>query len=126
METVADIEKQIKLAENRVIELSAKKEKLKKELEQLEEVAAFKVYVVYENSDTTEGRGPMVPMKNGIFTTEQAAWDSINDKGGIMGRHPSNWGDKPKTWQQYQRDHGYADYQVKEELVFNNAHYRKA
>ena len=44
----------------------------------------MKIYVTYRNSDTTEGRGPMVSHK--AFVDEQKAIDYIDTQPGIMGR----------------------------------------
>ena len=51
------------------------------------------VYEVLANSDTVEGRGPMVGIA--LFTNETIAWEYANSKKGIMGR--SNNGD----WRTY-------------------------
>lgn len=47
------------------------------------------IYLVYENSDKTEGRGPMrhIP-DSGFFTDEDAAWNFADTQCGIMGRKP--------------------------------------
>jgi hypothetical protein len=47
------------------------------------------IYLVYENSDKTEGRGPMrhIP-DSGFFTDEDAAWNFADTQAGIMGRKP--------------------------------------
>ena len=73
------------------------------------------IWGVFYNVDQTEGRGPVVlDDKLGLFVNEQEAWDAVNDKGGVMGRHPRNWPDDgPKNWQEYKAKHGYADYDVR-------------
>lgn len=49
------------------------------------------IYLIYKNSDTIEGRGPMVLMKDlGYFENEDAAWESLRGMGGVMGRLPLN------------------------------------
>ena len=47
------------------------------------------IYLVYENSDKTEGRGPMrhIP-DSGFFTDEDVAWNFADTQAGIMGRKP--------------------------------------
>lgn len=49
------------------------------------------IYLVYENSDKNEGRGPMrhIP-DSGFFTDEDAAWNFADTQYGIMGRTPSS------------------------------------
>ena len=48
-----------------------------------------KIFLVYENSDTTEGRGPMVIVKDsGFFLTEKEAWDFADTIPGVMGYKP--------------------------------------
>lgn len=77
---------------------------------------------VYAQSDMTEGRGGMVPFGMTIYASEQAAWDSINTRGGVMGgqvgrncypvEHHREHGNK--TWQDYKRTMGSAgDYDVR-------------
>ena len=46
------------------------------------------VFQTYRNSDTTEGRGPMIP--DACFTTRKVAAEYIDNKPGIMGR-PGPW-----------------------------------
>ena len=76
------------------------------------------VWVVYRISDMTEGRGLMefVPSL-GWFPTEQAAWDRVNDLGGVMGRHPSHFDFGMwvgvDNWQQYAAKYGRGDYDVR-------------
>lgn len=48
------------------------------------------VFASYRNSDTTEGRGPMVVDK--VFTKETDAYAYINGQTGVMGRSPSQFG----------------------------------
>jgi hypothetical protein len=72
------------------------------------------VWQVYEESDMTEGRGPMRPWGT-AYGSEQAAWDACNELPGVMGRHPrdfgGNWG---KNWQEYkQRNRHAAEYDVR-------------
>lgn len=43
-----------------------------------------KIFMVYKQSDTTEGRGPMV--FHTAFTTEEVANAYIDDRPGVMGR----------------------------------------
>jgi hypothetical protein len=79
------------------------------------------VWVVWKQSDLTEGRGPMV-QQGGYFLTEQEAWDSINERGGVQGSHCRNFtwgkdlpdGGRPQTWQQFKIANGYGgDYDVR-------------
>lgn len=77
------------------------------------------VWRTYRESDMTEGRGSMVVF-GPVYTTEQAAWDAVNDLGGVMGRHPKT-GCFPAgecqeygldTWQKYNahfKAKGYSD-----------------
>lgn len=66
------------------------------------------VYMIYVNSDTTEGRGHMIMAKNtGFFTDEDKAWDVADMIPGIMGRKPVNG-----TW----RKEKYPDVQVRKFL----------
>jgi len=54
------------------------------------------IYLVYVNSDTTEGRGPMIQAHNsGFFFSEDAAWEFADTLGGLMGRRPEggSWRD---------------------------------
>lgn len=80
------------------------------------------VYVIYVQSDMTEGRGYMKLASDlGAFTNEQDAWDKINDYPGIMGRHPKLNNTYPvdkvdgvTTWQEYAYKSGYeGDYTVR-------------
>lgn len=78
------------------------------------------VYQVFAQTDMTEGRGGLAPYGKKVFATEQAAWDSINDHGGVFGRLPGKnaWPiDKTKgvtNWQQYKERLGHAgDYDVR-------------
>jgi hypothetical protein len=54
-----------------------------------------KIYVIYVESDTTEGRTPQVLYKEmGFFTTEEEAWAVADTIPGIMGRKPNgSWKD---------------------------------
>lgn len=54
------------------------------------------VFATYRNSDMTEGRGPMVLDK--VFSNEDDAYSYINKQDGVMGRRPSNFGQK--SWDQ--------------------------
>jgi phospholipase C len=55
-----------------------------------------KVFVVYENSDMTEGRGPMVQVHDsGFFLDETEAWKFADTRRGVMGRCPQSG-----TWRQ--------------------------
>jgi hypothetical protein len=49
------------------------------------------IYLVYENSDKNEGRGPMrhIP-DSGFFTDEDAAWNFADTQAGIMGRRAAS------------------------------------
>jgi hypothetical protein len=48
-----------------------------------------KVYLVYVNADSTEGRGPMVQaMNSGFFTDENEAWKFADTLPGVFGRKP--------------------------------------
>jgi len=70
------------------------------------------IYLVYENADSTEGRGPMVIVKNsGFFTSEKAAWDFADTIPGVMGRKPANG-----SW----RDEPYGDVEVRKFLKHNS------
>lgn len=85
----------------------------------LEVLGLADMWLVYRESDMTEGRGSMVAlMELGLFQTEQAAWDAINEAGGVMGRHPRNfdWGPwaGAGNWQQYKEKNGhFAEYDVR-------------
>ena len=69
------------------------------------------VFFVYENADSTEGRGPMVIVRDsGFFLTEKEAWDFANTLGGIMGRKP-----RSGSWQKEQ----YPDVEVRKFLLHN-------
>lgn len=49
------------------------------------------IYLVYENADKTEGRGPMVRVKDsGYFTDENEAWDFADTIPGVMGVKPAS------------------------------------
>ena len=49
------------------------------------------VFLVYENADRTEGRGPMrIVEDSGFFTSEKEAWDFADTISGVMGRKPSS------------------------------------
>jgi hypothetical protein len=49
------------------------------------------IYLVYENADKTEGRGPMVLAKDsGYFTNEDDAWTFADTLYGVMGRKPNS------------------------------------
>ena len=49
------------------------------------------IYMVWENSDSTEGRGPMRLVPNsGFFLSENDAWDFADTMCGVMGRTPDN------------------------------------
>ena len=49
------------------------------------------IYIVYENADKCEGRGPMRPIPgSGYFTNLESAWDFANTQTGIQGRRPPN------------------------------------
>lgn len=64
----------------------------------MEETAVWQILV---NSDLIEGRGPMKPYDEKVYATEQAAWDVINDRAGVFGRHPRHWPDQnAMTWQE--------------------------
>ena len=67
------------------------------------------IYLVYENSDKTEGRGPMrhIP-DSGFFTDEGAAWNFADTQCGIMGRKPQG-----ATGQASWRLEKYPDVQVR-------------
>ncbi len=53
-----------------------------------------KIYLVYVNADSTEGRGPMVQaMNSGFFTDENEAWKFADTLPGVFGRIP-----KGGTW----------------------------
>lgn len=54
------------------------------------------VYLVYRNSDTTEGRGPMV--LDSVWKTRNLAEDYMDTKPGIMGRHARWSQDKYGDW----------------------------
>lgn len=56
---------------------------------EFEYVEAHRVWLIYAQEDMTEGRRGLAPWGDRVFATEQAAWDYINDRGGVMGRHPS-------------------------------------
>lgn len=50
-----------------------------------------KIYLVYENADKTEGRGPMVHVKDsGFFTDIDKAWNFADTMTGVMGRKPKS------------------------------------
>lgn len=75
-------------------------------------------WAVYEQSDKTEGRGPMI-RRPALFDCEQDAWDDINTEGGVMGCGPHilGHGDVP-TWQAYKQMRRYAgDYDVRPVIV---------
>lgn len=64
-----------------------------------------KVYVVFENADSTEGRGPMVQVPDtGFFVTEKEAWDFADTLSGVMGQKPQSG-----SW----RTEKYSDVQVR-------------
>ena len=47
------------------------------------------IFMVYENADSTEGRGPMVIVPDsGFFLSEQEAWNFADTISGVMGRRP--------------------------------------
>lgn len=80
------------------------------------------MWQVWAQSDMTEGRGGMTPMAGHVFAYKQDAWDSINDKGGVMGRRPGvncYPMDKLKDagvtrWQEYEAVVGFVgDYDVR-------------
>jgi hypothetical protein len=80
------------------------------------------VWQVWAQSDMTEGRGGMTPMAGLVFATKQEAWDSINRRGGVMGRKVgvNCWPmDKltaagATTWQEYEEVVGMVgDYDVR-------------
>lgn len=88
------------------------------------------MWQVWAQDDMTEGRGGMTPMADKVFATEQEAWDSINDHGGVMGRRPgvNCWPmDKLKAagvtrWQDYERAVGMVgDYDVRPVKVGDDA-----
>lgn len=88
------------------------------------------MWQVWAQSDMTEGRGPMTPIADKVFRTEQEAWDSINDAGGVMGRRPGvncYPMDKLKAagvtrWQDYERTVGFVgDYEVRPVHVVEDA-----
>ncbi len=56
----------------------------------------MKIYLTQRNSDTTEGRGPMV--NDRAFTTRQLAAEYIDSKPGIMGRMGKWSEDKYGDW----------------------------
>lgn len=62
------------------------------------------IYLVKKNSDTTEGRGPMVI--DCAFTKENDAKTYIDDKPGVMGRK-AKWSEEK-----------YGDWQVEPLVVF--------
>lgn len=48
-----------------------------------------KIYLVYVNADSTEGRGPMVQAPNsGFFTDETEAYKFADTLPGVFGRKP--------------------------------------
>lgn len=71
-----------------------------------------KVYVVYQNADTTEGRGPMVQITDsGFFLTEKEAWDFADAEGvAVQGRKPQSG-----SW----RTEKYGDLQVR--VIFKHS-----
>lgn len=78
------------------------------------------VWQVYAQSDMTEGRGGMHPIPELVFDDKQEAWDSVNHRGGVMGRFPGKncypMGDLHgvTTWQEAKERVGYAiDYDVR-------------
>lgn len=59
------------------------------------------VYLTYRQTDMTEGRGHMEQF-GPAYTTEQAAWDAVNELGGVMGRFPGSMTKgEAYTWQEY-------------------------
>lgn len=79
------------------------------------------VWVIYRQSDMTEGNGPMRMIPDVAYANEQDAWDAINDRPGVFGRHPSldNCYPVPElrhahNWQQAKAIVGYGiDYDVR-------------
>lgn len=65
----------------------------------------MKVYGVYENADSTEGRGPDV--LRAIYESEDDAWAWADRRGGVMGRCPD------EGWYEHFKKHRYADVFVK-------------
>lgn len=66
----------------------------------------------------------MVPYDRNVYPTEQAAWDVINERAGVFGRHPRNWLDQNAiTWQEAKSNNipaGY-DYDVRPLLLVGGA-----
>lgn len=83
--------------------------------------ASNAVWQVFQQGDMTEGRGGMVVRGDKVYRTEQEAWDSINERGGVMGRKPPTcWPadqlrrNNVTTWQGYKKVVGHAgDYDVR-------------
>ena len=78
----------------------------------------MQVWLIKRQSDFTEGRGHLEIVPNlGAWLSEQEAWDSINNFGGVQGTHPSKfdfglWKDID-NWQQFKEKHGWpGDYDV--------------
>lgn len=71
-----------------------------------------KIYIVMVNSDTTEGRGPMVA-RGGFFLDEDKAWEYADTIPGCMGRKPEG------SW----KDSGMGDVQV--EVVYSHEEIQK-
>lgn len=76
------------------------------------------IYVVYENYDKTEGRGPMIPVHySGYFTDEDEAWAFADTLSGVMGRRPFN----NKSW----RDSNIGDVEVRAFYPHDGEHMAK-
>lgn len=74
-----------------------------------EELRMLTVYQVMKQSDMAAGNGYMIP--DLCFSTEQHAWDYVNQQTGIMGRTPNSG-----KWQLS----GFKDWDVKEVRVYHS------
>jgi len=69
------------------------------------------IFLVYENADSTEGRGPMIIVSDsGFFLSEKEAWDFADTVPGIMGQKPPSG-----SWRKEQ----YPDVEVRKFLRHN-------